>query len=669
MARLLYSSSSDDEFPALQIVAKRVRQQRSAAVLPEPSVTDKENVPMSGAKAIGRGTERRAPTVPLSRATPLRRRKLGEPQLLDNPLLRKWSGEAAEPISESSRASSREIKSKPPALSRRSSTESDEESDKSDEDVFVRTRRPAKAVVQNPCRSRTKSLVKTEALVSVIERKDETKTIEETMEISAITLDGDEASSTDEESEFVTALSEGAESDSNYESPLEFEPRTITKRPRSANSNRPSTSQPPVLKDPLRKNNHVGQTSRAQDSVQRAEAGEDFITPRTPEAGSRKASVTAINLGDDFQKLKLYADELDDSPESKPRAKLDPVTPRKTLQPSPFKAPIIPPSPWKAEHNEFWDVQIQNEWIDQHSPPKRIPKKPGPIVGAEAKVLLKQKYGSSPEKRGAKKAFEQEKEKLAQDFLHELDERITSQHLSELTAATGGLRIKWSSSLQTTAGRAHWKCKEVTAMIQQADGTFQSTKERRHEGWIELASKVLNNEDDLLNTVAHEFCHLAVFMLNGKPKFAHGAEFKHWGQKCESAFKGRGIVVTTKHNYEIDFKFIWRCVDCVGEVKRHSKSVNPEKQRCGKCHGILEQVKPVPRATGKGTGKTAYQEFVSQQMKVIKAEGKGLSFKEMMAIVSTRWKTQQQARKDNSATSGLQGLEEELRDLAVTDPV
>jgi predicted SprT family Zn-dependent metalloprotease len=287
------------------------------------------------------------------------------------------------------------------------------------------------------------------------------------------------------------------------------------------------------------------------------------------------------------------------------------------------------------------------------------------MAGSDKKDSLKKKYSTSPEKRDAKKAFDQAKEKLAQDFLHELDERITTCQLSELTAATGGLRIKWSNSLQTTAGRAHWKCKEITTMVQQPDGVFKSTKERRHEAWIELATKVLNNEDDLLNTVAHEFCHLAVFMLNGKPKFAHGTEFKSWGQKCMDAFASRGIEVTTKHNYEI----IWRCADCTCEVKRHSKSVDPVKQKCGRCRGTLEQVKPVPRAAGKGKGKSAYQEFVSKEMKVLKAEGRALSFKDMMGIVSTRWKAQQQVNRDDSSEKGLQGLENELGELAVTDLV
>ncbi|KAK9794281.1 putative SprT-like family-domain-containing protein [Seiridium cardinale] len=660
MARLSCESGSDDEFPALQVVARRVRQRKIAAEAP---TTDKENASL-------KDQHQTKPAIPASlpRRMPLRRRKLGDSQALDNPLFRKWSEDPTESRSRSSRTCSRETKQKTPDTSEVPPQEPSRDLEESDDDVFVRKRRPTKSAVQKPKREPADRRVKTEAVVSVTELDDEVGTIEETMEISAIISEGEMESSEDEESEFVTALSEGVDSDSNYDTPPEPNFLPKSRRSTSPRAQRLTSIQLAPPKEPQKKDMQAKKTSKKQ--TERVEDhGQEPAVPQTPRAKTRKAATTTGGLEDDFKKLKLYADELDDSPEGKPQTQLDPVTPRKTLQPSPLKAPKIPPSPFKVEHKEFWDVEIQNEWIDRHSPPKRSPKKLELMAGSDKKELLKKKYGTSPEKRGARKAFDQVKENLAQEFLHELDGRITKCQLSKLTAATGGLRIKWSNSLQTTAGRAHWKCKEVTTMVQQPDGLFKSTKERRHEAWIELASKVLTTEDNLLNTVAHEFCHLAVFMLDGRPKFAHGAEFKSWGQKCMDAFKDRGIVVTTKHNYEIDFKFIWRCADCTAEVKRHSKSVDPVKQKCGRCRGTLEQVKPVPRAAGKGKGKSAYQEFVSQEMKVLKAEGRALSFKEMMGVVSIRWKSQQQTNKDGSIDKNMQGLEEDIRELVITDLV
>lgn len=43
------------------------------------------------------------------------------------------------------------------------------------------------------------------------------------------------------------------------------------------------------------------------------------------------------------------------------------------------------------------------------------------------------------------------------------------------------------------------------------DGTTVIVKEEHH-AFIELAEKVIESEDRLLNTLAHKFCHLANFM-------------------------------------------------------------------------------------------------------------------------------------------------------------
>lgn len=90
-------------------------------------------------------------------------------------------------------------------------------------------------------------------------------------------------------------------------------------------------------------------------------------------------------------------------------------------------------------------------------------------------------------------------------------------------------------------------------------------------------------------------------------------------QKVTSTFQNhereiyRRIEVTTKHNYEINHKYLWICVGtlpnpakeflnllddddgCGAEYGRHSKSIDPGKHRCGKCRGILVQVWPRPR--------------------------------------------------------------------------
>lgn len=310
----------------------------------------------------------------------------------------------------------------------------------------------------------------------------------------------------------------------------------------------------------------------------------------------------------------------------------------------------------------FWDQEFIDEWNDEHSPEKQLfPPSAMPPSSSPAK---KAGGPSSPKKssdataqRAAKKAFSEAKHEVAAKFLKELDERITDNKLSELSASTGGIRIEWSNKLNTTAGRAHWKRETVKGQV---------PKQYRHHASIELAEKVIDDEHRLLNVIAHEFCHLANFMVTGITKNPHGKEFKAWGTKVSRVFgKARGIEVTTKHRYEIDFKYVWACTACMLEYKRHSKSIHLDRHRCGRCKSALKQIKPVPRgsggaaATGAGGGggggattqadgaatkkESEYQRFMKEQMKIIKAENAGLPQKDIMRLVATRWAAKKQA--------------------------
>jgi SprT-like family len=123
-----------------------------------------------------------------------------------------------------------------------------------------------------------------------------------------------------------------------------------------------------------------------------------------------------------------------------------------------------------------------------------------------------------------KQAFESKKEQLAIDFLAELDSTITGGRISELTRETGGITIFWNKKLNTTAGMAQWK-KEPTRTTTE-DGS--TCKTYRHCASIQLATKIIDEEQRLLNTLAHEFCHLANFMISEIKNNPHGKEFKAW---------------------------------------------------------------------------------------------------------------------------------------------
>ncbi|KND90781.1 HMG box-containing protein C19G7.04 [Tolypocladium ophioglossoides CBS 100239] len=368
-------------------------------------------------------------------------------------------------------------------------------------------------------------------------------------------------------------------------------------------------------------------SSRASSRSEKATVGEDVLNAKTLS--------TASDLTDSFEKLRIHLEGFS-SDETQPDKRSDftvsPSTPPKNSHPrnlvSPRKLARIPRTPHhRPSVDAFWSQDFVDDWNDKHSPRKLILP---PVIKSPAKP--------SP-KKTTRKSFEAKKHSLAEEFLRELDTEITHGKIAELAKSTGGVKVVWTKTLNTTAGRANWR--RETIRTQQADGTLVSVNHKHHAS-IELAEKVIDDENRLLNVLAHEFCHLANFMISGIKNNPHGKEFKAWAAKCSRAFgDSRGIQVTTKHTYEIDFKYVWTCMACGSEYKRHSKSIDPQRHRCGSCKSALKQTKPVPRGSGAGGGAgskpSEYQIFVKEQMKVVRGENPGSPQKEVMRIVADKW--------------------------------
>ncbi|EQL00442.1 HMG box-containing protein [Ophiocordyceps sinensis CO18] len=332
----------------------------------------------------------------------------------------------------------------------------------------------------------------------------------------------------------------------------------------------------------------------------------------------------AMELSKALEDLQIQGD---DSPgkdtESCRRGELVlPSTPPKASRPgrlvSPRKLAGIPHTPHRPSIDAFWSQDFMDDWNERHSPTKSLlypvlerPIKESPAKDSPTKVI--------------KKSFDARKRLLAEQFLHELDDIITDGKISELVKSTGGVELVWTKTLNTTAGRANWR--RETTRTKSASGTPISVTHKHHAS-IELAEKIIDTEDKLLNVLAHEFCHLANFMVSGITNNPHGKEFKAWAAKCSRAFgDSRGIQVTTKHTYDIDFKYMWACTACGAEYKRHSKSVDPQRHRWGGGGA----------ARGGGGKPSDWQMFVKEQMKTVRQKNPGSPQKEVMKIVAERW--------------------------------
>ncbi|KAI1340682.1 SprT-like family-domain-containing protein [Xylariaceae sp. FL0016] len=701
-----YDNSSDDELPELEDV---VRKYKKTIHCPDGSPKNPATAnTSSGQPNIAGGIREAESAPPPAKATPLRRRKLGGSQTVSGSLLQpyKQPGTGAKPKYkatkpkmegscfssmednvEATSGSTNELIDRFPVKAQRIVTrEISVTPNLETEEAPVLPQRRRRLISRGQRSALTKAISKDPMLPP-----DSPITSQVEEEIEASVLEDESESSDDGLSDFVVSDSD-SEENSNASSNSD---RDLAPRPRRSESLLEKRRIPRRVLSASGRGRKEG--TEPNSSTEPGEK-EKQVNPENPRTKQKKGESSAQNplqrgsLEQEFHKLQIFNE--DSEPEEKITHKkgsvLEPATPRKTLAASPFKAKI-PLSPYKHSDREFWDPEVNFAWIDKHSPPKKSPKKLDlnkmPRASKDDKVAVKLDYGTSPEKRNARKQFDAIKESLARDFLRELDDCITQGRLASLTECTGGLRITWSNTLLTTAGRAHWKCRTVTSTTRLPDGSTTNSTTAQHYASIELAAKVLSNTPDLLNTVAHEFCHLAVFILDGKPKMAHGAEFKAWGRRCGRVFGDRGINVITKHSYEIEYKYIWRCEGCACEVKRHSKSVNPIRQRCGACRGMLIQVKPVPRGRGSSSSgpatnsscpgaagadgeappretkkQSAWQEFTAKEMKALSSTHRGLPFKEQMAIVSARWKAQKERdqlidrNKDQEKDGDIQAL-------------
>lgn len=300
----------------------------------------------------------------------------------------------------------------------------------------------------------------------------------------------------------------------------------------------------------------------------------------------------------------------------------------------------IPPTPHRANSDAFWSQEMVDEWNDEYSPRKIVKQSNKSYSDAEndhssvckgrsVKKAVSKRYTASDGRKG----FESNKRRLAASFLAELDAGLASNKLSQLTSSTGGIGIIWNKTLKTTAGRASWKRDVVKPEVLQNPSSIT----HRHHASIELAEKVIDDEDRLLNVVAHEFCHLANFMISGVTNNPHGKEFKAWAARCTAMFGHRGVQVTTKHSYTIDYKYVWECTNCGREYKRHSRSIDTTRHQCGVCKSKLVQTKPVPREGAL----SQYQLFVKENMAKIRDEYPGSPHKDIMGLLGQKYRENQ----------------------------
>ena len=190
-------------------------------------------------------------------------------------------------------------------------------------------------------------------------------------------------------------------------------------------------------------------------------------------------------------------------------------------------------------------------------------------------------------------------------------------------------RLIWNPRLRMTAGRCRFLLLKGTRTAE-----------------IELSPRVLDTPARLRETMAHEMCHAAQWVLDGADKPPHGPVFQQWARRVEEHVPD--LHVTTRHSYKVFCRHRYSCTACEQMYGRHSRSIDLRTRRCGRCgaklryDGIMQRdgtlIAPAAREEGLRTPQPAFASFVADEYGRLRKRWPRVSHKRIMQELSKKWK-------------------------------
>nr|CAG4636915.1 EOG090X0464 [Ceriodaphnia reticulata]SVE72863.1 EOG090X0464 [Ceriodaphnia reticulata] len=195
--------------------------------------------------------------------------------------------------------------------------------------------------------------------------------------------------------------------------------------------------------------------------------------------------------------------------------------------------------------------------------------------------------------------------------------------------------ITWNARLTRTAGY----CRHFTRR-ENGTTTFESR--------IELSVKVVDTPCRLRDTLVHELCHAATWVIDNC-RGGHGPVWRKWANQALDVYPELPPI-TRCHNYEITYKFYYNCVNCKYSAGRHSKSIDTTTHVCPMCRGKLELSKEPTSKLGAGAGQelstpkaktprtpNAFALFVKDNYATVKSSRSDLPHAAVMKLLSAKF--------------------------------
>ncbi|GLG96164.1 Uncharacterized protein GBIM_02991 [Gryllus bimaculatus] len=160
-------------------------------------------------------------------------------------------------------------------------------------------------------------------------------------------------------------------------------------------------------------------------------------------------------------------------------------------------------------------------------------------------------------------------------------------------------------------------------------------------------NKVCNTADRVRDTLIHELCHAASWIIDGV-KSGHGAVWQAWTKRATARFPELPRIGRC-HSYSIETKYTYKCKNCGYSFGRHSKSLDLQRKRCGYCYGEFDLlVNKKPRSTKTASSgvqsspKTpravsGFALYVKENYKTTKEKNSGLKHADIMKLLGTQF--------------------------------
>ncbi|XP_073710160.1 germ cell nuclear acidic protein isoform X1 [Misgurnus anguillicaudatus] len=209
------------------------------------------------------------------------------------------------------------------------------------------------------------------------------------------------------------------------------------------------------------------------------------------------------------------------------------------------------------------------------------------------------------------RGFKQNKEELTSKLYQLYNTSVFDNKLP------ADMSITWNKKMRKTAGYC-------------ISGQERGTGNRYAR--IELSVKVCDSADRLRDTLVHEMCHAATWLINNV-RDGHGPFWRLYARKAMLAHPELPMV-SRCHSYDINYKYQYQCNRCKNTIGRHSKSLDTSRFVCALCTGQLVLLTPSNQR-----GPTPFATFVKENYGTVRQELTGQSHADVMRKLSADFAT------------------------------